>query len=161
MDFPSEFDKWDFGGYLVRATADYYLLSDARLEAIDRHGETSPQALSLEADWRAHAATFAEQVAAYLVLACGGELRHNHRLRGHPTWGAALLKDRQASWARVSNALRGASHDAVCMPSKKSLKGHLAAGMRVPPRRNTSRSSTGRNAFNMFATPGGGSRNIS
>ena len=54
-----------------------------------------------------------------------------------------------------------ARSSAVSSPSKKSGIGHRRTGPRVPPRRNTSRSNTGRNACNICAAPGGGFFSIS
>jgi len=105
VDFPFQTETWDFGPWLVRATADYYLLADAHLTAIDA-GHNNVEAL--EAEWRSHAGEMAREIARYLVLACGGELRHNVKARKQTAWVKALNIPRALAWERVKCTLDGA-----------------------------------------------------
>jgi len=104
VDFPFQTKTWAFGPWLVGATADYYLLADAHLAAIDA-GHNNAEAL--EAEWRSHAGGMAREIARYLVLACGGELRHNAKARRDAGWSKATTIPRNLSWERVKVALEG------------------------------------------------------
>jgi hypothetical protein len=55
---------------------------------------------------------------------------------------------RDFSAAGLVSTIEGSS--AVSNPSKQSVNGHRRMGPRAPPRRNTSRSNTGRNASEML-----------
>ena len=96
MILPTDFHNWGFGPWLVRNTCDYYLAMDAYLEA---ENTKHPDMAVLERDWRSLAHGMAEEMTRYLVLACGGEMRHCKSF--------STLNDRFRTWRIVVFALNG------------------------------------------------------
>lgn len=96
MQLPSyeQIAKWDFGGWLVKTTADYYLTMDTYLHLED---VSQRRAAAYEREWRAVAYEMATGIARYLVLACGGELRHKG------SW--SVRANREQVWGLVSGWL--------------------------------------------------------
>lgn len=128
LTLPKDFTAWEFGDWLTKATADYYLLADTYLEA----EETIPrQAPEYAQRWRDHAGQMAPEIARYLVIACGGELRHNTR------WKHSKGLVRHQMWEYVSYAMDGwfytqiaLTMDAWCKEFRGSGFGGSVGGIR-------------------------------
>jgi hypothetical protein len=107
MQFPA-IKNWQFGEWLTRATADYYLLVDAYMTAENRGNH---QASKLEAAWQSHALAMANEIAKYLIMACAGEMRHSGLLK---QWGHKGYARSQV-WEKAFAKLEGKSEEWVSL----------------------------------------------
>lgn len=101
--------EWtDWGEWLPRVTADYYVLLDCYLLA-DVDGANPAVVAAYEDGWREHCTKMAERLCQYLILACGGEGRHAKKKFPTPTG----THHRDQSWVKIAQRFADSSRHEV------------------------------------------------
>lgn len=125
MELPADAaTEWaDWGVWLPRATADYYVLMDCYILA-DQDGANPAVVAAYEDGWREHCAKMAERLCQYLVLACGGEGRHARKTFPSPTG----TTHRAQSWVKLSQRFADKSRHEVGEAMEAWADSFVAAG---------------------------------